>query len=259
MRTSSLLRRETRDTLRQTGAMLLFLLLIPLVYAFNNARFGGTMSLSHHFFYGCCFVLAATLLVLARFMFERECRDGAMEYLKTLPLTPARVLFVKVLPRLAVSWVLVWLFVKVFFGGLFSLMRTGLTGWELFLLFFLPPALLLTGGFLYGVSGRKGALSALMLLILVLYIFFPGQDVAHSLFGAFLRRYGEGMSLGGVHAAPAISFTIGALLPPLLSLLALMPLFRQWQSTPEKVLSERIVRRAAIPTVLMLALFLVYM
>lgn len=38
-----------------------------------------------------------------------------------------------------------------------------------------------------------------------------------------------------------------------------MPLFRQWQSTPEKVLSERIVRRAAIPTVLLLALFLVYM
>ncbi|MFO7626871.1 MAG: hypothetical protein R6V62_06415 [Candidatus Fermentibacteraceae bacterium] len=259
MRTCTLLRREIRDTLGQTGAMLLFLLLIPLLYAVNNARFGGTMSLSHHLFYGGLFVLAATLLVLARLMLERENRDGAMEYLKTLPLTPAQVLRLKVLPRLVVSWILVWLFVKISFGGLVSMMRTGMTGWELFLLFLLPPALLLTGGFLYGVSGRKGALPALMLLIPVLYILLPGQQVAHSLFGAFLSRYGEGMGLAGVRATLGICFIIGTLLPPLLSLLALMPLFRQWQSTPEKVLSERIVRRAAIPTVLMLALFLIHM
>jgi ABC-type transport system involved in cytochrome c biogenesis permease component len=258
MRTSSLLRRETGDTLRQTGAMLFLLLLIPLVYAFNNARFDGGMSLYHHFYYGGLFVLAATLLVLARFMFERECSDGAMEYLKTLPLTPARVLWVKVLPRLVVSWLLVWLFVRVFFGELFSLMRIGWMDWELYLLCFLPPALLMAGGFLYGVSGRKGALPALMLLIPVLYSLFRGQQVAKSLLLAFLRRYAEGISLGGLHAAHALAIAIGVLLPPLLSLLALMPLFRQWQSTPEKVLSERIVRRAAIPTVLLLALFLIY-
>lgn len=258
MRTSSLLRREIGDTLRQTGAMLFFLLPIPLLYALNNARFGGGTSLYHHFFYGGFFVLAAILLVLPRFMFERECRDGAMEYLKTLPLTPARVLWVKILPRLVVSWIFVWLFVRVFFGGLFSLM-TGLGGWELCLLFFLPAALLMAGGFLHGVSGRKGALPVLMLLIPVLYIFFPGQDVAHSLFVAFLRRYREGMSLGVLYAARAISLTIGVSLPPLLTLLALMPLFRQWQSTPEKVLSQRIVRRAAIPTALLLALFLICM
>lgn len=256
MKTSALLRREIRDTLKQTGAMLAFLLLIPPVYAINSVRIHGGASLTHHMFYGGLFTLAATLLVLAFSMFSREHHDGAMEYLRSLPITPARVAAVKILPRLAVAWILVWLFVEVFFGGIFILMRFTLLGWDGLFLYFLPPALLMTGGFLYGVSGRRGLLSAVILLVPVLYFLVIGQGAAQSLFGAMMRHRGQGLGIAGFHAARASAFIIGALLPSLLPFLVMIPLFRVWNRTPERVLTESILKRGTVPTVLVLVLFL---
>jgi hypothetical protein len=248
---------ETRDTLKQTGAMLSFLLLIPPVYLVNNLRLDGGASLTHHMFYGGMFTLASTLLVLAYCMFAREHRDGAMEYLRSLPIAPSRIALVKILPRLLVAWILVWLFVEVFFGGIFMLMRTTRMGWDMLFYFFLPPALLMTGGFLYGVSGRRGPLPALVLLMPVPYLWIMGHEAAQSMFGLLLGNISAGMGVEGVRAVWASAFILGALLPSLLPLLVLMPLFRVWNRTPERVLTESILKRGAIPTVLLLALFLV--
>ncbi len=257
MKTSALLQRETWDTLKQTGAMLAFLLLIPPVYLVNNVRLDGGASLTHHMFYGGLFTLAATLLVLAYSMFSREHRDGAMEYLRSLPIAPSRIAAVKILPRIAVAWILVWLFVEVFFGRVFMLMRTTIMGWDMLFQLFLPPALLMTGGFLYGVSGRRGPLSAVVLIMPVLYFWIVGYEAAQSIFGLLLGSISAGMGVTGVHAVWASAFILGALLPSLLPLLVLIPLFRVWNGTPESVLTKSILRRGAIPTVLLLALFLV--
>jgi len=260
MKSSFMLNMEISDTLKQTGTVLAFLAVIPPVYLVNSMRLGGDASFAHHAFYGSLFTVAFLMMTLATSMFRRERSDDAMQYLKTLPLSPARVAARKIIPRLFASWIVAVLFAIVFFRGLLLIHRSGSVLDAVFTVnvILLAPALLMAGGFLFDVSGRKSPVLALMLALPALFVFTAAGNGWFPLLRLFLRLWRWSMTPGLFHAAAILSVALGVVLPAMLPLLVLVPVYRAWVRTPERVLTRRMIRRAIIPAVALLALFVLY-
>ncbi|MCK5842561.1 MAG: hypothetical protein KAH31_10360, partial [Candidatus Sabulitectum sp.] len=90
-----MLKKEIMDTLKQTGLVLSFLLIIPLVYGVNQFRLEENMTFFVYTLWGLTFILPLLSFFLAYTMFASDDHEGAAEYLKSLPLLKWKLLAVK--------------------------------------------------------------------------------------------------------------------------------------------------------------------
>lgn len=256
-------KKEIIDTLKQTALVLSFLLLMPLIFGINQMRFHQE-NLYFPWYIDCAmgFLIPILVLYLAYMMFASEDSGNALEYLKTLPIRESKLLVMKILPRFAVVFMLVFAyhfllrcFVPVeqefcsliLFSGSWSV--THIT------------VLILVGmisGFMLGISERKNPFLAIALAIPVLYIFlshgwvpFSFQRFMYHAWWRFFQhdRYNNILWF--------LSLTFQVYLPSVMSLLVLIPVLKSWDVSSVKMRSQRILKRMAAPLVIIICLYTV--
>jgi hypothetical protein len=245
-----MLRNEVLKTLRQTAVILSFLLLIPIIHWANEMRIpGGTSSLGTYFVTGGFLNYLMLVVGLSYMMFSRENDDDAIEYLKTLPVSN-RVLFItKTLPRLVV--------LAVPLLGL-TLYETIAEGFQIdtFLLLTVPlgisVAVALIYGFFLGISNRRNPVLIAVVTLLSSYPLLVGTDISLRI-TRYLVPY-----IQPEHAGYILLFTTHlflVVLPALIPLFLLIPIFRSWDMTPGSVRSQAILKKLAIPSILVVVLW----
>jgi hypothetical protein len=235
-----MLRKEILETLRRTGFVLCFSLLLPLIYLVNEYRLDENMPFGHYLEFGIMHLIIVLLITLAYTMFSAERRDGAEEYLRTLPLSRLKLFLVKVLPRLAVSLLFVLWYRKAYMP---------LTS---FFFDFVPVLVLIISGFLLGISGgRNPFLTGLLLLPVVYYGMGIGDIAGHLTWMTML----SGTDSPGLLDIRLIRYCAGlaVILPTIIPALVLLPMIRKWDCrSPEKRTREMLLRLLA-PSALILA------
>jgi len=248
-----MIKREILNTLRQTALTLSFGLLLPVVYWINEQRLVENKPFGHYAEFGAMTLLVFLVLNLAYTMFASEDKDGAGEYLKSLPIPKLRLLCMKILPRLLVS--LFFLFGYVFtVSPLASRFTTG----EYFVVF-IPTLVVMLSGFLLGISDRKNPFLAGLLLLPAFYWILSGP-LAASIAGGILMKHTNfiyettGSSIAQMRFCFDASQLTMNLLPTLLPVAVLLPLYRKWDCSSGKLRSQEMLKRLILPTALILTI-----
>ncbi len=248
-----MLKKEITDTLKQTGFVLSFLLLVPVVYWINSMRLTNNQPFSHYAGAGIMLSFLLLVFTLAYQMFSSEDSDNASEYLKSLPITGWKLLSVKIAPRLAVTWIFLFgycLFIwspPAQISGSNNFFRTGYSVIELLAALIFTLQVLLWG-FLLGVSDRKNPVLALVILGIAMYPLVPGPVLALSFFDNFLVYQRSQLFI-------LISLLSVILLPPLTILLIMIPKYNSWDCTSSKIKSQQMLKRIALPAALVAGLW----
>lgn len=245
-----MLKKEITETLKQMGVILGFLLLIPLVHQINEIRLPeGTSSLTNYMLNGGALVFAILVTGLAYMMFSREEIDESVEYLKTLPISKWELLRVKLLPRfLALS-------VPVIGICTFFAVKSPADIKEIVFLMLSPIILTiivaLIYGFFLGISDRKNPVLAGSIVLLTSYPIFFGSILAHDVYRNIINRGGAETS---VYLYALIHF-LCIILPALIPLFLLIPIYRSWDCSSGKIRSQMILKRLAVPSILIVILW----
>ncbi|MCK5787336.1 MAG: hypothetical protein KAH54_12365 [Candidatus Sabulitectum sp.] len=246
-----MLRKEIIDTLKQTAFVLSFLLLIPLVYWVNSMRLTSHRPFSHYAGAGVALSIFLLVFTLAYNMFSSEDSDSASEYLKSLPFTGWKLLAVKILPRLAVSWLFIlgycafiW-FLPAQISSNDALFLIGLSITEL-LMIIVIPLLVMLSGFLLGTADRKNPVLVAAFLLITLYPLVPGPLLAVDFFNKVFVHSGSQITI-------LMSFPTIILLPSIASICVLLPLYRSWDCTSKRERTQAMLKRIAIPVGLIAA------
>jgi hypothetical protein len=258
-------KKEITDTLRQTASVLSFLLVVPLMFGINQLRLENNLSFFSYAVWG---ILAVTLLLvfyLAWTMFASDDKDGAQEYLKSLPLTNRNIFWMKVIPRFvaALLFILVanWLVDKYWWTHGMSAVWTNSYADGHLASMFIVPAVAMIYGFLLGISGRRNPFLAIAFIIPVLYLLLsPGTRVQNStlffLYFHVMVPLGM-MDLWFFNLLRVVSFIIAAVIPATLPLLVLIPVFKSWDAPSGRIRSHTILKRIAAPLMLIIFLYTV--
>jgi len=248
-----MIRKEILATLRQTALTLSFGLLLPVVYWINELRLSENKPFGHYAEFGAMTLIVFLVLNLAYTMFASEDKDDAGEYLKSLPFSKYRLLCLKVLPRLLVS--LLFLFGYEFFvsplAGRYTVSGS--------LLVFIPALVAMLSGFLLGISNRRNPFLAGLLLLPVFYWFLSGPLAAHISWRTLLENTNfiyelTGSSIIHMRLCIIISQGIVNLLPTLLPVAVLLPLYRKWDCSSGELRSQVMLKKLLIPTALILVI-----
>ncbi len=157
-----MLRRETMRALGEAGTVMALLALMPVVHAVDHEALQTGTGLVEYMTGGFAILWLIAAGVSSWRMFSAERSDGAEEYLLGLPVSPARILFAKSLPRLGVLLVLYLVGTTAAKGGLWFYDTAGL-------LVFL--GFILVSGFLLGTMGGGRWASRLMVLAMGASVF----------------------------------------------------------------------------------------
>ncbi|MCK5132159.1 MAG: hypothetical protein KAR40_08430 [Candidatus Sabulitectum sp.] len=244
-----MLKKEIMDTLKQTGAILSFMLLIPVIHQVNEIRLGGTSSLGNYFIKGASLNFMLLIVGLAYMMFSSEDNDDAMEYLKSLPVSKWELLNIKILPRLAV------LSVPILGFTIFSALTAPSDITDYFFLLVAPVALTviiaLISGFFLGISDRKNPILIGAMTLLSSYPIFLGSIIVHRISRYIVHQTQAEIPLYLYALVHFVTVTIPVLIP----LCLLIPVYRSWDCRSGKVRSQAILKRLAVPSILIVILW----
>ena len=98
--------REFKETIRQTIFIMAFFILAPILYLLDQSIYSTGLTFMEYMSNGLDLFLLITAFYLAYNMFKVEMRDGATEYLLSLPISRWQLLRCKILPRIAVLTIL---------------------------------------------------------------------------------------------------------------------------------------------------------
>ena len=249
-------KKEFMASFKQTAVIMSFLLLIPIIHWVNEMRLpGGTSSLGTYMMNGGSLCFALLIAGLAYMMFSSEDNDDALEYLKTLPISKWELLKIKILPRLAV------LLVPAMAATLFMALQPSITVFELYFLVIAPVMLsiliALLSGFLLGLSDRRNPILIGSMTLLTSYPIFFGSILVHK-----ISRYIDDQTHVGIPAYEFAPVYLYALVhfavitvPVLIALYLLFPVYKSWDCTAGKVRSQAILKRLAVPSILIVLLW----
>lgn len=240
-------KKEFIATLKQTAVILIFMLLIPIIHWVNEMRLpGGTSSLGTYMINGGFLGFVLLIAGLAYMMFSSEDNDDALEYLKTLPISKWELLKIKILPRLAVLLVPALAIIIV------TALQPSITASELFFLAIAPILLsiliALVLGFLLGLSDRKNPILVGSMTLLSSYPLF---------FGSILVRriiVHQTQAESPVYLYALVHF-VTIIVPVFILLYLLLPVYKSWDCTTGKVRSQAILKRLAVPSILIVLLW----
>ena len=263
-----MLKKEILDTLKQTGLILSFLLITPLIYGVNQLRLEENMSFFVYSFSGLAFLLQLLSFFLAYKMFDSDDQEAAAEYLKSLPISRWKLLAVKILPRFILILLLVFAshkYLEAFWprvGISFSWFSFGIEGIFQSALITLT---ILVNGFVLGISERKNPFILLFLLMPVLFLYMNmspygyGSILSSELTWLFYFNIIEpnGFEFGVFRLAIFIAYIVGTALPAILPTLLLIPVYKSWDCSSAKIRSNKIMKRMAIPLGFVITLYVV--
>ncbi|MEA3267167.1 MAG: hypothetical protein U9P42_09545 [Candidatus Fermentibacteria bacterium] len=243
-------KKEFIASLKQTAAILSFLLLIPIIHQVNEMRLpGGTSSLGTYMMNGGFLCFALLIAGLAYMMFSSEDNDDALEYLKTLPISKWELLKIKVIPRLSI------LLIPALAVIISVALQPSITAIELYLLVVAPVLLsimiALMSGFFLGLSDRKNPILIGSMTLLTSYPIFFGSIVMHRISRYIVHRTQAEIPVYLYALVHLVTVTIPVLIP----LFLLIPVYRSWDCTSGKVRSQAILKRLAVPSILIVILW----
>lgn len=260
-----MLKKEIIDTLKQTALVLSFLLIIPLVYSVNQFRLEENMTFFVYILWGLTFILPLLSFYLAYTMFASDDREGAAEYLKSLPLSKWKLLAVKILPRSILILLLVLACNKYLVAfwpraGISSAwFAFGVGG---FLKSTLIVLTVIASGFVLGISDRKNPFLVLCLLVPILFLYETlssyGSVLSSKLIWLYYFNFMEALGIEQFwvfNLGRFLTYIVGTALPAVLPILVLIPVYKSWDCSSGKVRSERIMKRMAIPMGFIIALY----
>ena len=250
--------KEFKETLRQTVFIMAFFILVPLLYLTDQAVYETGLTFLEYISNGLDLFILITAVYLAYNMFKVEERDGATEYLLSLPISRWQLLRYKVIPRTAVLTILLLIGLIIndlrisdgsVLGSVFVNWRVGI--------FYLIGLIIFVQicGFMLGLVGRESWSIRLMLFAMVLCVWQLGafslviQQIVQKVFGwwaeyRFMCFLGKN---GRLLIDFAVSFT--------LLWYILKPLFSTWDLKPVRAREVWFQRRAAFPMLVFLLLY----
>ena len=244
-----MLKKEILDTLKQTGFVMSFLLLVPIIFWINTYRLEDNLPFLHYAGAGMILALFMLMLTLAYMMFSKEDSDNAAEYLESLPFSRWKLLLIKVLPRVAIIWIFTFAYcLFIWFppdqiASSDNFFNTGFRIGEI-VAFSAIAVIAMMAGFFLGISDRKNPVLGAAFLLIVLYPLVPGPLLAISLFNHVLVNYPKD--------ALFVLLSLGAtiLLVPSLTLLVPLSVYRTGGCISGKMIRSRMLKRMAVPTML---------
>lgn len=255
-----MLKKEILDTLKQTGLVLSFLLLIPIIFGINQMRLHEEeLNFMWYFDWSLSYLIPVLVIYLAYNLFASEDSDGASEYLLALPISKWKIFFAKILPRFFVVLILVLLYEAFFHNSHAHMARFG---WfintvrplyKVHLVFLILTPLIY--GFMLGISDRKNLILPIAFSIPVLYLvfskFFFINPLSRLLYDLWWPRFPH----TNIEMFMRLDSIVFNLIPVLLAIAVLLPVFRSWDCSSGKIRSQRILKRMSAPLGLLIVLY----
>jgi len=241
---------EARETMRQVLLISMLFAFVPALYLLDAVVYRSGVTFIEYISNGFELLILAASASLAYNMFHREDRDGAMEYLLSIPGGRWRILAAKVLPRVVAILPLLAAGTVLNTVRLNQGSALGMTiiDWRAGLLYLWGfAAFVQLGGFAMGVAGRRSWPVALSLLLMAFcvwrfctptllferFVFWTMGLKAQIHFSFWMARN------GGRYLDLAVFFA--------LMLSILRPLLRTWDLRPRKEAEKLFLRRASLP------------
>ena len=251
--------KELKETLRQTIFIMSFFILVPLLFLTDQAVFSTGLTFLEYMSNGLDLFILITAFYLAYNISKVEERDGATEYLLSLPITRWQLIRYKIIPRVAVLTILLLIGSIVndlrissgsVLGMIFIYWGTGLV-FLIGLITFIQAC-----GFILGLTGRESWSARLMLLSMVLCVWQLGTitivitRLIYKVFDMWTAlRFPFWL---GDNGSAILDFSVFfALLWYILK-----PLCRMWDLKPMRGREIWFQKRAVLPMVVFLLLFL---
>ena len=251
--------KEFKETLRQTVFIMAFFTLVPVLYLLDQSIYSTGLTFIEYMSNGLDLFLLITAVYLAYNMFKTEERDGATEYLLSLPINRWQLIRYKMIPRITVLTILLLTGFILndlriadgsVLGSIFIHWGTGLLV-LIGLITFIQVC-----GLILGLTGCKSWSVRLMLLIMVLCVWQLGTItivISTLIYKIFDIRAAFRFSFWlGTYGRAILDFSVFfALLWYILK-----PLYRKWDLTPMRVREIWFQKRAILPMLVFLLLFL---
>ena len=251
--------RELKETLRQTIFIMAFFILVPLLYLTDQAVISSGVTFLEYMSNGLDLFILITAFYLAYNMFKVEERDGATEYLLSLPITRWRLLRYKLIPRAVVLTILLLIGsiindLRISDGSVLGLV---FVNWRVGL-FYLVGFIIFVQicGFILGLTGRESWSARLMLLGMILCVWQLGtitiavNTLIYKVYDIWrVFRFSSWLEANG---RTLLDFAVFYFLLWYI----LKPLCRIWDLKPMRVREIWFQKRAVLPMLVFLLLFL---
>lgn len=245
-----MLKKEIMDTLKQTALVLSFLLLIPIVFWVNNMILQDNPPFSFYLTSGVMLGIIILAFNLAYTMFSSKNTEFDDPNSKTKWELPA----VKILPRLTVVWILMLVFLIIGamppeqIAGNAFMRILGIRLGE-FLVIFSVPLLIMLSGFFLGIADKKSPLLIGSFLLAMTYPLLTGPKILINVFDKVFIP----LRITAI-ATLDLATMITVLLPSALAVCVLIPFYKSWNASSEKIKSQRMLKRMAGPVGLIILL-----
>lgn len=259
----SMFREEVRYCLRQTLITLLLFAIIPALYLMDALVYRTGLGPIWYLSNGYSLMLLALSFFMAFTVFRRETRDGALEYLFSLPIGKRDLFLCKIVPRIAILLLLlipnhILLAVRGYsdqaIGG--CLLPFSFTN-NLALVF-----LIVLLGFVRGVIGPKRVITGLVLLstLFGLWILYPWGFSWISMHGIGipLLKMFSAIGLRNLYLHEMLPWTLSWALVTGLLAVAFVPVYRRWDMGSSHTREKSFLRVAFIPF-LMVSLTVIFL
>ena len=243
------------ETLRQTLFILAFYILVPVLYLVDLTGVRSQMSFLWYMSNGLNLTFIILVIYLAWNMFRVEYRDGAMEYMLSLPVSSWKKLMFKVLPRIFVLlpfYVLDLLLVEVRLEREGVIFGRVIHGNLLEVIYLVVLVFLL--GFVLGLIGRKGWTSSTVMIVMLFGAlgtrvtwFYSVRILGRSFISGLWEAFGINYMILEMRWGPTISYLTWLLLVGF----AIRPLIKRWELGSPRERELVFVKRAFLPMLLM--------
>ncbi|PIE53604.1 hypothetical protein CSA37_00095 [Candidatus Fermentibacteria bacterium] len=250
-----MIKKEILDTLKQAGTFAILALIIPVVYLVNSLRLENNQDFIHYLDWGLTFLFPALILYMSWSIFGKEDSEDSWDYLRTLPVGRWKLFLIKTLPRIVLTIPIVcWM---TFYRWGWTMYPEGNT-----MLWITVSLLTASSGFFLGLAERKNPamvlLFSLPVLFLTEYVEGTGLSWETSIWFFLNVMKPNGWEYAGLFFwFSRISLLLFTLIPAALPVLALIPLYRDWNSCSKKAMSLKAAKRMAIPVMVLVAIHLI--
>ena len=218
--------KEVKDTLKQTGFIMAFLAVMPLIYLIDSSFYKTGVTFPEYMVCGFGLLWMMAVGYMAYNMFRPEEKDDAVEYLLSLPIPHWKLLIWKTVPRVVILLALNLLAVFVRGGHLWFYNLTGLLAFVVFAQ---------VCGFTLGIVGRKSWIARLMLFVMVICTY-----IVNSIPPVLIWKYQVPVS-GLLNILVEFGFLA----------LIFIPIYRKWDLKPVRVRELVFAKRAIVPLIIL--------
>ncbi|MCD4777210.1 MAG: hypothetical protein K8S15_14325 [Candidatus Aegiribacteria sp.] len=232
--------KEVKDTLKQTGFIMAFLAVMPLVYLLDSSLYKTGVTFLEYMVGGFALLWMVAVGYLAYNMFRPEEKDNAVEYILSLPINRWKLLIWKVTPRVSVLLVLI---------GIPLLITNSIPiGMVAFVVF------VQLCGFTLGIVGRKSWIARSVLFVMTICVY-----LINTIPPKFIWRQFVPASSTLSHPSTIMMLMEHVMFSQLsyilveFALLAviLLPLYRNWDLKPIRAGELSFAKRAIVPMVVL--------